>query len=145
MPKASFDVGRQFLNRRRQIVFAEIQRGQVARQIAGMAHGLFEQFVNLSGIGGFGCALFGQPQLQALGHQRHARQFLPEVIVQIQADAPAFFFGDIEQLMLQPAALGDFRFQPRVGRRKIRRAFLARGVPVPRAICATPPRLFCAR
>jgi len=67
--------------------------------------------------GVFGLAGFAPRQfaLQPLGHERQAGKLLAEVVVQIQADAAAFIFGDFQQFVFEALPFGDGAFEAGVG------------------------------
>src|SRR5215472_9903824 len=91
----------------REIVVLEVQCGEVMSQVAGMVHSLLNQVVDFAGIRRFGGVLFGEFELEPLGHEGDAGKLLTEVIVQIQPDAAALLFSDLEQFMFEAFAFRD--------------------------------------
>src|SRR5215472_12972656 len=91
----------------REIVVLEVQSGEVMSQVAGVVHSLLNQVVDFAGVRRFGGVLFGEFKLEPLGHEGDAGKFLAEVIVQIQPDAAALLFGDLEQFMFEAFAFRD--------------------------------------
>ena len=94
------------------------------RHLMRMAHRLQQERFDPFDFGGLGQRFLLQFQLQSFQQQRDPVQVLAEIVVQIDANSFAFFFGDVQQFVLEPAALANLPLQLGVGGGQIGGAFL---------------------
>src|SRR5262249_39261987 len=91
----------------RQIAAFAIESGEVVGEIAGIAHRLLNERMYFAGLFGEGGVLFNDPQFEAFDHERDAGEFLAEIVVEVQADAPALLVGNLEQFMFETSSFSN--------------------------------------
>ena len=90
---------RQVLQHGGKIIAADVEGTELMREVVRVINQAFHQLANLAGFLGAGMARARQALLEAPDHERHSRQFLAEIVVQIETDASPFILGNLEQFV----------------------------------------------